>query len=207
VQKLQFWSIISKYRHKTSKCGRVKPRSDIPLSFLIKYQKFYLQNSKLRIHSKPDRNQSKLTVCSRLTKNQIRITNLSVYFFSRVAIWKEKKQPCRISFWIATFEKKVNKEIQFWSNIYKYRLKKSKCGRVKPRSDIPLSFLIKYQKFYLQNSKLRIHSKPDRNQSKLTVCIPCLLCLLSFLTAVSGNAIYQFFVWSIFYSGYKVEKI
>ena len=29
---------------------------------------FRKQNSKLRIHSKPDRNQSKLTVCSRVSK-------------------------------------------------------------------------------------------------------------------------------------------
>ena len=29
-KKLQFWSTISKYRAKNSKCGRVKPRSDIP---------------------------------------------------------------------------------------------------------------------------------------------------------------------------------
>ena len=28
------------------------------------------------------------------------------------------------------------KKFQFWSNISKYRLKNSKCGRVKPRSDI-----------------------------------------------------------------------
>ena len=33
--KLQFWSNISKYRPKNSKCGRVKPRFDIP-----KYQAF-----------------------------------------------------------------------------------------------------------------------------------------------------------------------
>ena len=34
-------------------------------------------------------------------------------------------------------------------NMYKYRLKNSKCRRVKPRSDISQSFLIKYQKFKL----------------------------------------------------------
>ena len=28
-------------------------------------------------------------------------------------------------------------KLQFWSNISKYRLKNSKCGSVKPRSDIP----------------------------------------------------------------------
>ena len=28
-------------------------------------------------------------------------------------------------------------KLQFWSNISKYRLKNSKCGRVQPRSDIP----------------------------------------------------------------------
>ena len=31
----------------------------------------------------------------------------------------------------------VHKKWRFWSNIFKYRLKNSKCGRVKPRSDIP----------------------------------------------------------------------
>ena len=29
--------------------------------------------------------------------------------------------------------------------------------------------------FIKQNTKLRIHSKPDRNQSKLTVCIVCII--------------------------------
>ena len=38
------------------------------------------------------------------------------------------------------------KKLQFRSNISKYRLKNSKCGKVKPRSDIPW-VLIKYQKF------------------------------------------------------------
>ena len=58
---------------------------------------------------------------------------------------------------------------------------RSKCGRVKPRSNIPHSFLIWYQKLKLPNSKLRIHSKPDRNQSKLTVCILETLCASYFL--------------------------
>ena len=31
----------------------------------------------------------------------------------------------------------LRKKLQFWSKISKYRLKNSKCGRVKPRSDIP----------------------------------------------------------------------
>ena len=31
----------------------------------------------------------------------------------------------------------VHKKWRFWSNIFKYRLKNSKYGRVKPRSDIP----------------------------------------------------------------------
>ena len=34
--------------------------------------------------------------------------------------------------------------------------------------------------FSKKNSKLRIHSKPDRNQSKLTVCIGCINCCLIF---------------------------
>ena len=67
------------------------------------------------------------------------------------------------------------KKIQFWSNISKYWPKNSKCGRAKPWSDIPWWFLVKYQKFFKQNSKLRIHSKPDINQSKLTVCTEQLL--------------------------------
>ena len=44
----------------------------------------------------------------------------------------------------------VYKKWRFWLNMIKYRLKNSKS-------------------FSKQNSKLRIHSKPDRNQSKLTV--------------------------------------
>ena len=63
-----------------------------------------------------------------------------------------------------------NKKWRFWSNILKYRLKNSKRGRVKPRSDIPWKFLVKYKSFIKQNSKLIIYSKLDRNQSKLAVC-------------------------------------
>jgi len=39
------------------------------------------------------------------------------------------------------------KGFKFWSNVSKYRLKNPKCGKVKPGSDIPQPFLIKYQKF------------------------------------------------------------
>ena len=40
------------------------------------------------------------------------------------------------TFWVK-IEAFCSKKWRFWSNIFKYRLKNSKCGRVKPRSDIP----------------------------------------------------------------------
>ena len=63
----------------------------------------------------------------------------------------------------------LHKIRRFWSKILNYRLNYSKCGRAKPRFDILQKILLKYQMF--QISKLIIHSKLDRNQSKLTVCI------------------------------------
>ena len=61
-------------------------------------------------------------------------------------------------FWAQSFN--------FDQSLPKYRPKNSKCGRVKPRSDIP-----SFKSFSKQNSKLWIQSKPDGNQSKLKVCI------------------------------------
>ena len=54
------------------------------------------------------------------------------------------------------------KNFQFWWNISKYRPK---------NSNLDLIFLIKNINSCLQNCKLRIHSKLDRNQSKISVCI------------------------------------
>ena len=45
-----------------------------------------------------------------------------------------------LSLYLGIFDQNYHflcKKIQFWSNISKYRPKNSKCGRVKPRSDVP----------------------------------------------------------------------
>ena len=66
---------------------------------------------------------------------------------------------------------------QSWRLLYKKLLFRSNISKLtdvedqaKPRSDLVHNSFWYFKSFIKQNSKLRIHSKLDRNQSKLTVC-------------------------------------
>ena len=75
--KLQFWSNISKNRPKNSSCFSAQIWYSIKHSG--KMSSYSKQSSKLRIHSKPYRNQSKLSVCNGSKANRSR-TWISWFF-------------------------------------------------------------------------------------------------------------------------------
>ena len=100
--------------------------------------------------------------------------------FHQKWLWNIRSRPNSSTFWV--FEP-VFKYVWSKSTIFcaqslnfdqtsKYRPKNSKCGRVSLDLIIHNNFWWNIRTLSKQNSKLIINSKPDRNQSKLTVWTP-----------------------------------
>ena len=72
----------------------------------------------------------------------LEVSLLQLLIFYQKLLWNIKSRFNSSTYWVfrSMFDQNwrfVNKKWRFWSNIFKYSLKNSKCGRVKPRSDIP----------------------------------------------------------------------
>ena len=65
---------------------------------------------------------------------------LKLLIFYQKLLWNIRSRLNSSTFWVfrSVFKWSILlRKWRFWSNIFKYRLKNSKCGRVKPRFDIP----------------------------------------------------------------------
>ena len=70
---------------------------------------------------------------------------LKLLIFYQKLLWNIRSRLNYSTFWVLSLylhmlDQNLHflcKKLQFWSKIFIYRLKNSKCGRVKPRSDIP----------------------------------------------------------------------
>ena len=81
--------------------------------------------------------------CQENDQNQHAMHTVSFYWFLSSLEWIINLEFCLLKLLIFyqkllwNIRSRLCKKFQFWSTISKYRAKNSKCGRVKPRSDIP----------------------------------------------------------------------